>query len=175
MRKSTTTFTRENYGGWFETLLCVVLSLATARQSAKRRVLRLSSCRPVTNDTRQKVRCRGRVVAMSPCRSAQIEGLAFRRTITRRLACFASNRTTVRQRYAKCTKSATIENSIKMHGWYSFKNFKSTTKRNCTDWNYSIHFLFPTKTVETCIFSLFFYYLNINKSDQLGFVAQVFV
>jgi hypothetical protein len=41
------------YGGWFGTLLFVVLSLATARQSAKRRVVRLSSY-----DGRQTACCR---------------------------------------------------------------------------------------------------------------------
>jgi hypothetical protein len=34
-----------NYGGWFGTLLCVVLPLVTARQNAKQLVVGLSSCR----------------------------------------------------------------------------------------------------------------------------------
>jgi hypothetical protein len=32
------------YGGWFGTLVCVVLALATTGHSAKRRVVGLSSC-----------------------------------------------------------------------------------------------------------------------------------
>jgi hypothetical protein len=46
------------YGGWFGTLLCVVLSLATARQSAKRRAVGLSSRRLVASDARRTARCR---------------------------------------------------------------------------------------------------------------------
>jgi hypothetical protein len=57
-------------------VLCVVLSQATAHQSAKRRVVGLLSCRPVANDASQMAHCRARVVAMSHCRSAQIERLA---------------------------------------------------------------------------------------------------
>jgi hypothetical protein len=51
-------FTSDLYGGWFGTLLCVVLSLATARQSAKRRVVALPSYRPVVNEAHQTERCR---------------------------------------------------------------------------------------------------------------------
>jgi hypothetical protein len=48
----------KSYGAWFGRLLCVALTLATTRQSAKQRVVGLSSCRPVANDVRQTARCR---------------------------------------------------------------------------------------------------------------------
>jgi hypothetical protein len=117
------------YGGWFGTLLCIVLALATTGQSAKRRVVGLSSCRPVANDIRQTSRCRSRVVAMSHCRSIQIERLAYkpndratsRQLASRQRAVWRASLETRRQRFvvlsiatrrkddnAQCNKSATI-------------------------------------------------------------------
>jgi hypothetical protein len=43
-----------NYGGWFSTLLCVKLALARPRQSTKRCIVGLSSCRPVASDNTPK-------------------------------------------------------------------------------------------------------------------------
>jgi hypothetical protein len=90
----------------FGTLLCVLLALATTGQSAKHafsdfHLVVLS----LTMYAKRRVVVR-RVVAMSHCRSVQIEGLAYqpndratlRRMTTRRLACFARDRTTRRQR-----------------------------------------------------------------------------
>jgi hypothetical protein len=59
-----------SYGGWFGALLCVSLALATTGQRDKRRVVALSSCRPVSSAARN--------VAMSHCHSVQIEGLAYK-------------------------------------------------------------------------------------------------
>jgi hypothetical protein len=82
-----------------------VLALATTQQSAKQRIVGLSSCRSVA---KRRVVVR-HVVAMSYCRSVQIEGLAYKpsdRATSRQgaaqqraiLECFARYRTTVRQR-----------------------------------------------------------------------------
>jgi hypothetical protein len=85
------------YGGWFGTLLCVLLAQATTRQSVKRRVVRLSSCCPVANDARQTARCRAaycrdvtlslglnRRIGLQAKRQGDIA--TARRTTTRRLA-----------------------------------------------------------------------------------------
>jgi hypothetical protein len=48
------------------------------KKKKKKNVVGLWSCRPVANDVRQMTRCRRRVVAMSHCRSVQINGLAYK-------------------------------------------------------------------------------------------------
>jgi hypothetical protein len=68
---------KESYGAWFWKLLCLMLSLATARQSAKRRVVALLSCRHVANNHAKRRVVVWRVVAMSHCRSPQIEKLTI--------------------------------------------------------------------------------------------------
>jgi hypothetical protein len=55
----TNRLSKDYYGGCFEMLLYVVLALATTGQSAKRRVVGLSSCRPVANHVRQTARSCG--------------------------------------------------------------------------------------------------------------------
>jgi hypothetical protein len=58
---------RHSYCGWFGTLLCVVLALATARQSAKRSLSNFRVVVPsLTMHAKRRVLVR-RVVAMSHC------------------------------------------------------------------------------------------------------------
>jgi hypothetical protein len=87
----------------------IQITMVADLESAKRRVVGLSFGRPFANDVRQSARCRARVVAMSHCRSVQIEGLTYkpsdrattRRTTNHRLACFAVYNATMR-RLALC-------------------------------------------------------------------------
>jgi hypothetical protein len=110
------------YGGWFGTLRValsiattqpillstIVLSQATTRQSAKRRVVALSSYRPVSSEARQSVRCRvaryrnfvlslGLNANPSIWTVQQCDIATTRRTTTRRLAFIVSDRTTRRK------------------------------------------------------------------------------
>jgi hypothetical protein len=125
-----------------------VVAITTARQNAKIHVVALSSCRPVANDAHQMARCSAvccRDVTLSLGTNRRIGYLhninqatgrhrnnGAARCPTRRLACFASDRTTTlrltrfakRQiekaitkslsttQGAKCTKSATIKKNI---------------------------------------------------------------
>jgi hypothetical protein len=93
------------YGGWFGMLLCFVLSQATERQNVKWRVVRLSSCRLVANDAHQTARsrdawCRDVTLSLGSIRriglwAKQQGDIATKHhTTTRRLACFAWDRTT---------------------------------------------------------------------------------
>jgi hypothetical protein len=111
-----------------------VLSLATVRQSAKRRIVVQSLCRPVAKKAHQTAHCWQQAVAMSHCCSAQIKELAKSRQRAARqravwraslatgrqddsaLAHFASDKTSRKgdndivstTQHAKCTKSAAI-------------------------------------------------------------------
>jgi hypothetical protein len=97
------------YGGSFGTLLWVSLALATTRQSAKRPIVALSSCRFGSSAARQTAHCRAaccRNVTLSLGSNWRI-GLKdkwqgdiaiMRRTTTCHLACRARDKTIVRQR-----------------------------------------------------------------------------
>jgi hypothetical protein len=81
------------------------------------------------------------VVAMSHCRLVQIEGLAYkpsdiattRRTTTRRLACFARDRTTVRQR------------AVWRFCVLSLATGRQDEVRQCAVWRFVVLSLVPTR------------------------------
>jgi hypothetical protein len=82
-------------------VLHIVANVSSTKHQAKRRVVGLSSCRPVANDASQMTRCRvayRRDVTLSLGSNRRIADIATaRRKTTRRLACFAIDRRTTNQ------------------------------------------------------------------------------